>query len=301
VIPASTTDLLLARYRAYLSVERGLVATTADLNVRLVRPFLLRHEPGTAVLEFEQLTAREVGAFVVEQSAQRPRSVKRVVTALRSLLGFLYIEGLIDQPLAEVVPSPPGWTLTSLPKALSQSEVDALLASCDRGTPTGRRDLAVLTVLARLGLRAGEVATLNLDDIDWRRGEFVVRGKGRRIARLPLPADVGERIVDYLRDGRPTTAQERSVFLRVQAPHRALTSMGVTTIVANAGRRAGLGTVGAHRLRHSAATAMLATGGSLREIGDVLRHRRAMTTAIYAKLDLEALRTLARPWPDKAR
>jgi integrase/recombinase XerD len=301
-IPTTATERLLGRYRAYLILERGLAETTVELNVRLVRPFLLEHA-GTmeSRVELKELTGSDAAAFVLEQSAERSRSIKRVVTALRSLLGFLYIEGSIDQPLANAVPSPSGWILTGLPKALSAGQVAALLASCDAETATGRRDLAILTVLARLGLRAGEVAALHLDDIDWRRGEFVVRGKGNRLARLPLPGDVGERIVDYLRGGRPSTAEDRAVFIRAQAPRRALSSTGVTTVVANAGRRAGLGTIGAHRLRHSAATAMLRAGGSLREIGEVLRHRRAMTTAIYAKVDLDSLRTLARPWPGEAR
>jgi integrase/recombinase XerD len=140
-----------------------------------------------------------------------------------------------------------------------------------------------------------------LEDIDWRRGELVIRGKGNRLARLPLPGDVGGRIVDYLRDGRLSTTESRTVFVGAQAPYRALSSTGITTVVAVAGRRAGLGTIGAHRLRHSAATAMLRAGGSLREIGDVLRHRRALTTALYAKVDLDALRTLARPWPAEPR
>jgi site-specific recombinase XerD len=301
-VPVSVTESLLARYKTYLAVERGLATTTVDLNVRLVGPFLAEHttDQGDHV-DLERLTARQVGQFVVAQSTGRPRSVKRIVSALRSFFGFLYVEGLIDQPLAEAVPSPPGWTLTGLPKALSQGQVAALLGSCDRQTATGRRDLAILTLLARLGLRAGEVAHLGLDDIDWRQGELVVRGKGNRIARLPLPWDVGERIADYLRDGRPSSAEERSVFVGAQAPHQALSSSGITTVVAAAGRRAGLGTIGAHRLRHSAATAMLAGGGSLREIGDVLRQRRAMTTAVYAKVDLEGLRTLARPWPGEVR
>jgi integrase/recombinase XerD len=301
-IPASATEELLARYRRYLVLERGLAATTADLNVRLVRPFLLeRVGQQQSRGDLEGLTARDVAGFVVRQSAQQPRSVKRVVSALRSLLGFLYLEEAIDRPLAEAVPSPPGWTLAGLPKALSESQVAALLASCDRASATGRRDLAILTVLARLGLRAGEVAALTLEDIDWRGGELVVRGKGNRLARLPLPGDVGMRIVDYLRDGRPSTTGSRTVFVGAQAPYRALSSTGITTVVAVAGRRAGLGTIGAHRLRHSAATAMLGAGGSLREIGDVLRHRRALTTALYAKVDLEALRTLARPWPAEPR
>jgi integrase/recombinase XerD len=232
---------------------------------------------------------------VVTQSRQRPKSVKRMVTALRSLLGFLHVEGHIGQPLA--VPSPAGWTQAGLPRALDGDQVAALLASCDPRTRTGRRDLAILTLLARLGLRAGEVAALRLDDIDWRRGEITVRGKGNRHDRLPLPADVGQRIVAYLQDRSPGTAQGRTVFVRAQAPYRPLASNAVTTVVACAGRRAGLGVIGAHRLRHSAATAMLRSGGSLTEIGQTLRHARPLTTAIYAKVDIEALRQLARPWP----
>jgi integrase len=237
---------------------------------------------------------------VVAQGRQRPKSVKRMVTALRSLLGFLHVEGIVDQPLATAVPSVAGWTQTGLPKALDAEQVAALLACCDERTATGRRDLAILTLLVRLGLRAGEVAALRLDDIDWRRGEITVRGKGNRRDRLPLPADVGERIVAYLGDGRPESTQDRAVFVRAQAPYRALTSNAVTTVVVAAGRRAGLGVIGAHRLRHSAATAMLRSGGSLTEIGQTLRHIRPLTTAIYAKVDIEALRQLARPWPGEA-
>jgi integrase/recombinase XerD len=297
--PATATGQLLARYKTYLTLERGLAASTAELNARLLRPFLDEHA-AAGRLELMELTAGDVTSFVLEQSARRSRSVKRIVSALRSFLGFLYVEGLIGQPLAKAVPSPPGWTLTGLPRALPGSEVAALLATCDAERPAGRRDLAVLTLLARLGLRAGEVAALRLDDIDWRRGELVVRGKAGRTDRLPLPADVGEKIASYLRDGRPGSAGCRAVFVTALAPYRPLSPGGVTTVVAAAGRRAGLGTIHAHRLRHSAATAMLRAGGSLREIGDVLRHRRAMTTAIYAKLDLEALRRLARPWPEVA-
>jgi site-specific recombinase XerD len=293
---ASPEERLLARYREYLLVERGLAGTTAELNVRMVRPFLAGRAQETSVgADLGHLTAREVAAFVVTQSRQRPKSIKRMVTALRSLLGFLHAEGIIGQPLA--VPSPAGWTQAGLPKALDGDQVAALLASCDPLTRTGRRDLAILTLLARLGLRAGEVAALRLDDIDWRRGEITVRGKANRRDRLPLPADAGQRIVAYLRDGRPRAAQGRTVFVRAQAPYRALTSNAVTTVVACAGRRAGLGLIGAHRLRHSAATAMLRSGGSLTEIGQTLRHARPLTTAIYAKVDVAALRQLTRPWP----
>jgi len=223
-----------------------------------------------------------------------------MVTALRSLLRFLHVDGVIDHPRASAVPSVAGWSLSSLPKALGADQVVAWLTSCDRNTSTGCRNFAILTLLVRLGLRAGEVAALTVDDIDWRRGEITVRGKGRRHDQLPLPDDVGQAIVEYLRHARPGTAQGRMVFVRAQAPYRALTSNAVTTVVAVAGRRAGIGLIGAHRLRHTAATALLRAGGSLTEIGQVLRHRRVLTTAIYAKVDRQALRLVARPWPGDA-
>jgi integrase/recombinase XerD len=298
---ATPVEQLLARYRDYLTAERGLAPTTVALNVRLVRPFLLERANKTEDdLDLERLTAGEVAAFVVAQCRKRPRSAQRIVTALRSLLTFLYVEGVIAGPLATAVPSVAGWTLRGLPQALEADQVVALLASCDQQTSTGRRDLAILTLLFRLGLRAGEVAALGLDDIDWRLGEITVWGKGNRHDRMPLPADVGEKIVAYLRNGRPAAAQGRTVFVRAQAPYRALSTGAVTTAVACAGRRAGLGVVHAHRLRHSAATAMLRGGGSLSEIGQALRHVRPLTTAIYAKVDTEVLRALARPWPGEA-
>jgi site-specific recombinase XerD len=155
----------------------------------------------------------------------------------------------------------------------------------------------MMTLMVRLGLRAGEVAALSLEDIDWRAGELVVRGKGARFERLPLPHDVGEAIVGYLRDGRPATAQDRAVFVRVRAPHHRLSPGGVTFVVATAARRAGLGQIHAHRLRHTAASELLRRGATLGEVGQVLRHRRVASTAIYAKADREALRQIARPWP----
>jgi integrase/recombinase XerD len=298
--PTGPLEVLLSQYHDYLLVERGLVASTAALDVRLARPFLATRMGADGQLDLAGLSAGEVAAFVVTQARQQPRSVKRIVTALRSLLRFAHVAGLIDRPLADGVPSPAGWTLTSLPKGLDPAQVAALLAGCDRSTATGCRDFAILTLLVRLGLRAGEVATLRLDEVDWRHGELTVRGKGHREDRLPLPADVGQAIVDYLQRARPDTAQGRTVFVRAQAPYRALTSHGVITVVGIAGRRAGLGNIAAHRLRHTAATAMLHAGGSLAEIGQVLRHRRALTTALYAKVDTAGLRMLARPWPGDA-
>ncbi len=300
VIAMTPCERLLGRYRDYLLAERGLAASTVELNVRMARPFLADQVLADGQLDLQRLSAGELGAFVVAQSRKRPRSVGRMVTALRSLLRFLHIDGVIDRPLASAVPSVAGWSLSSLPTALGSDQVVALLTSCDRETATGCRDFAILTLLVRLGLRAGEVAALALDDIDWRRGEITVRGKGRRQDRLPLPGDVGQAIVDYLRHARSGTAHGRMVFVWAQAPYRPLTSNAVTTVVASAGRRAGIGLIGAHRLRHTAATAMLHAGGSLTEIGQVLRHRRALTTAVYAKVDQQALRLVARPWPGDA-
>jgi site-specific recombinase XerD len=203
----------------------------------------------------------------------------------------------VSTALAAAVPSVAGWRLSGLPKGLESGELGRLLAGCDRRTGTGRRDYAIVLLLSRLGLRAGEVARLGLDDIDWRGGEVATVGKGNRAERLPLPVDVGAAIAGYLRRGRPATAQGRSVFVRVHAPHRALTTGGVTMVVFDAAQRAGLPKMHAHRLRHTAATAMLHAGSSLPEVGQVLRHRSALTTAIYAKVDRDALAVLARPWP----
>lgn len=297
--PDDPEDVLLERYRRYLTVERGLGNATALSYARMARPFLHhRLSPDGSGLGLEGLAATDIVAFVVARCPQLSRGAARLtVTTLRSLLAFLHVEGLIARSLAACVPSVASWRLAGLPKGLDSNQVQRLLTACDRSTANGCRDFAVLTMLARLGLRAGEVAKLELDDMDWRVGEFLVRGKGSCIERLPLPTDVGEAVAAYLCHGRPRTAQGRTMFVRIKAPHGALSSGGVTQIVAAAGRRAGLGRIHAHRLRHTAASAMLRAGASLPEVGQILRHRRALTTAIYAKVDREALRTIARPWP----
>ena len=308
VVPAASprlavgaVEVLLAAYREYLAVERGLTTDTIEGYVLAVRPFLDGRLRDGDKLDLGGLSAADVVAFVVARCpAQSRGAAKMTVTALRSMLGFLHLRGLVAGPLGEAVPSTASWRLSGLPRALEHEQLEALLASCERSTAAGRRDYAVLVMLARLGLRAGEVAALGLEDIDWRAGELVVAGKGRRTERLPLPADVGEAIVAYLRDGRPATAVDRSLIIRVRAPHRGLTGGGVTQIVFAAAARAGLGPLHSHRLRHTAATQMLRAGASLEEIGQVLRHRQVLTTAIYAKVDRNALRGLARPWPETA-
>jgi site-specific recombinase XerD len=294
--PATQAEALLERYRRYLLAERGLREKVARGYVDSVRPFVAScAAAGGADLRW--LTAGDVTAFLTGESRRlAPKTAQRLATALRSLLRFWHVEGLISGPLDRAVPKVAN-RRPGLPQPLDPAQVRALLASCDRETAGGRRDLAMITLMARMGLRAGEVAGLRLDDIDWRRGEITIDGKGNRRDQLPLPADAGEAVADWLRHGRPPTALDRSAFIRIKAPHRGLTAGGVTMAVFAAGQRSGLGTIYAHRLRHSAATAMLAEGGSLAEIGQVLRHRRPATTAAYTKVNVEALRALARPWP----
>jgi integrase/recombinase XerD len=289
-------DLVVAEYRRYLASERALTAQVAGKYTRLAREFLAAcEEPGGPGLG--ELSASWVTGYVVARCRGcPPGSAKFLLTALRSVLRFLFLAGHTRCELASAVPTVAHWGAGSLPRALSPQTVAALLASCDIATLAGCRDRAILVLLARLGLRAGEVAGLELDDVDWAAGEISVRGKGRRRERLPLPADVGEALVAYLHGGRPR-AGCRKVFLRLSAPIEGLTVPAVTAVVYRACARAGLPRAGAHRLRHSAASAMLAGGGTLTEVGQVLRHVRLETTAIYAKIDQAALRGLARPWP----
>ena len=304
VVPASEprtlspAEVLLEQYRRYLLVERGLTAGTTRGYVNIVRPFVDSRVTASGEVVVWDLVPADVLGFLLTEAQWRSRkSAKLLVSALRSLLGFWHVQGLIARPLAGVVPSVAGWRLTGLPRALEAGQVRSLLDNCDRSTVAGIRDFAILTILMRLGMRRGEVAALRLDDIDWRAGEMVVRGKSDRIERLPLPADVGEAIAVYLRDGRPSGLPDREVFVRVKAPWGPLTPGGVTQVVVSASKRAGIGEVTAHRLRHTAATELLRAGAPLREIGELLRHRSALTTTIYAKVDHDRLRELARPWP----
>jgi site-specific recombinase XerD len=294
--PETLADELLAGYGGWLLAERGLRLTVARGYLAAVRPFVTVHAAG-GLAGLRDLAAGDVTAFLtVESRRLGPKTVQRVATALRSLLRFWHLQGLTGGPLDRAVPKAAN-RRPGLPRPLEQGQVAALLASCDQQTAAGQRDLAMLILLARLGLRAGEVAALTLEDLDWRAGEISIAGKGGRRDRLPLPADAGKAIAAWLLHGRPPGPLDRSVFIRARAPRSGLTPGAVTQAVAAAAQRAGLGTIYAHRLRHSAATAMLGEGGSLAEIGQVLRHRRALTTAAYTKVSIEALRRLARPWP----
>lgn len=294
--PPTPLEVVIGHFRRHLFDERGLAAGTVRGYSDMARLFLSRWEGPDSAFDLSQVSAEAVTAFVVAERHRRSTASAQVsVTALRSLLRFLFLEGYIDRRLGDAVPAvsvPKGF----LPRGLADKVVEALLARCDTSTRTGKRDLAILTVLSRLGLRAGEVAGLQLDDLDWAHGELVVWGKGRRRERLPMPVDVGEVLAAYLSSGRPK-AECRAVFLRVAAPLTAMTSSNVAQIVGGACKRAGVPEVGPHRLRHSAATAMLRAGASLAEVGQVLRQSADATTAIYAKVDRVALRALAQPWP----
>lgn len=300
IVPEPTAlSRLLDSYRKYLAHERGLFPSTINMYQRVARQFLSNRFGAQQAAEVARLTAADVTAFVLREA--RSSSIgyaKLKVTALRSLLRFLHVRGEVAGDLSAAVPAVAGWRLAGLPKALAPSEVRRLLRSRDRRTHVGRRDFAILLLMVRLGLRPGEVATLELDDIQWTRGELHVRGKGNRQDRLPLPRDVGEAVAVYLRRSRPRTAL-RAVFLAVRAPRGKLTRAAITALVGAAGKVAGLCGLGAHQLRHTAATQMLRNGVPLPDIGHVLRHRSLDTTAIYAKVDRRALSAVVRPWPGR--
>lgn len=301
VLPAAAdlaptpVDRLVDEFCSYLREERGLVAGSVELYARTARRFLEeRSEPLADGLA--GLSGREINAFVLAEARRvRTRTAETVVCALRALLRFLHVQGWIAMPLAEAVPSVPQ-RRENLPRGLPPGQVVLLLESCDRSTPVGRRDFAILMLLARLGLRSGEVAGLRLDDVDWRASEIVVRGKRFRIDRLPLPGDVGEALAEYLRCARPR-GFGRTVFLRANAPLAGLSSDAVSEVVVRACCHAGIEPVRAHRLRHTIATEMLRAGAGLTEIGQVLRHQSIEATAVYAKVDRQALSRLALPWP----
>ena len=286
-------DELLGRFRRHLTVERGLQLGTIENYEHAARVFLETVGP----LSLMRLHAREVTRFVVDEAAHRSAlSAANVAVGLRSFLRFAYVEGLTPHRLDSAVPAVPHWRAGALPRSIDPEAAERLLGSCDRRTTVGRRDHAIILCLWRLGLRAGEVAAICLDDIDWRAGELMVHGKSGRDEALPLPVDVGESIAGYVRRGR-AGHESRALFLRAIAPLGPLSNCGVRWVVYSACDRAGLERVGAHRLRHTTAAHLLQQGASLEEVAQVLRHRSVDTTAIYAKIDLRSLSAVAQPWP----
>jgi len=290
----SPSEALMDSFRDYLLSERGLSEGTVRGYVDRAARFVAGLAPGGVA----HVTPAEVTAAVLRESAAVSVSAtQNFVASLRAFLRFCFVEGLIEIDLSQAALPVTGRRRSSLPRGIAKDEADALLASCDRRTAIGRRDFAVIVALLRLGLRRGEVAGLKLGDIDWRAGELVVVGKGARLDRLPLPADVGEAIAAYLTRGRPAS-DRRHVFLRARAPFGPIAAGTVASTVRRACRRAGVAEVGSHRLRHTAACEMVAAQVPLAEIAQVLRHRSVQSTAIYARVDLDRLRMLAQPWPE---
>jgi site-specific recombinase XerD len=293
-------EQIVEAFSAFIINERGLTHSARDRHALLARRFLQEVYPAGAC-EFAIITPELVIGYVERHALDGSAdNGKAMCWSLRAFLRYLHLRGHIAAPLAECVPSIRRWRLAGLPTFLPPQKVQQVLDSCDRTTAMGLRDYAILMVLAKLGLRAGEVVAITLDDIDWRAGEILVHGKGRRRAVMPLRRDVGAAIVAYLRQGRPASTS-RHLFLRMLAPHVGFTSGCAVTMIA----KQGLGRVGihgyahhgAHLFRHSLATDLLRSGASFDEIGQLLRHESTDSTRIYAKLDVEKLRTLSQPWP----
>lgn len=299
---ATPLGVLLAEYRTWLVGERGLAPSTVLRYENTARRFLAEQAVVDDVFTPTGLTGSDVNAFLLRECARvSAGSAKGRVAELRSVLRFLYLQGITALRLGTAVPPVGGWRLATLPPpAMSATDVQLLLNTCDRSTPVGVRNFAMMMLVARLGLRSIEVARLELRDVDWRAGDLVVRGKARRHDRLPVPTEVGEALVDYLSSGRnPTDAAH--LFLTCRAPRGPIRADLVGDVVERACLRAGLPRVGPHRLRHALAGELLRQGAGLVAISQVLRHRDLATTALYAKVDLAALREVAQPWPGTPR
>lgn len=297
--PAKVT----AEFQQYLSHERGLSPATLHNYVPVIDQFLSERF-GNKIPNVRLLCAPDITKFVVRQAHRlSPVRASLVVTALRSFFRYLRHRGEVSIDLSGCVPTVPNWSLSTLPRFLPTSDVERILKCCDRKHSVGRRNYAILLLLARLGLRAGEVVGLNLDDIDWNAGQITIRGKGGRSVPLPLAADVGAALAAYLREDRPRCVSRRA-FIRHRAPLIGFANASaISTLVMRTIKHAGVESAhkGAHVLRHSLATSLLRQGGSLDEIGELLRHKSPNTTAIYAKVDVTALHTLALPWPGCGR
>lgn len=300
--PPTVRDEVLARYHRHLVHDRGLSRTTVLRYERFARRFLaLRASHAGVDIGTEGLNSAAVNSYMLEASSRLVvESAKREAADLRALLRFLYLEGSLATDLGSAMAPVATWRGTRLPPTMGAAEVDSLLASCDRSTKSGRRDYAVLTLLARLGLRSCEVAAVRLGDVNWRAGEIMVRGKAGRRDRLPLPVEVGEALADYLKHDRQP-CEFPQLILTLYAPPRPIHPSSIASLVYGACRRAEVTRVGGHRLRHAFATEMLRRGADLLEIAQVLRQSDPGTTSGYAKVDRGVLRTVAQPWPGATR
>jgi len=303
-VQASSTgplDVLLVQYRCWMVQERNLAPATVLRYENAARRFLSEQASHDGVFEPAGLTGADVNAFLLRECGRvSAGSAKGRVAELRSILRFLYLQSITPLRLGMAVPPVGGWRLATLPPTMAPGDIQLILDRCDRSSALGVRDFAIILLVARLGLRSIEVARLQLDDIDWRAGELVVRGKAGRQDRLPLPAEVGDALVAYLSCGRNPVGA-RHVFLTCRAPRGPIRADLVGDVVERACKRAGVPHFGPHRLRHALAGELLAHGAGLAAISQVLRHQDLGTTALYAKVDLGALRQVAQPWPGTSR
>ena len=302
--PITPEGRIFEGFSDYLRQERGLAPRSIICHLPSIRRFLREVCPAGAS-DLGNISQEGVTRYIERHARDgSAESGKRMCWSLRAFLRYLHYKGLTRLALADCVPSIRQWKFASLPTYLSAAQVQKVLDGCDRATPMGRRDYAILMLLAKLGLRASEVASLTLDEIDWRSGEMLIRAKGRQRARMPMPVDVGAAVVTYLRDGRPTSSC-RQLFLRMPAPHVGFASGCAITMIAKTALErvsvCGYAHHGAHIFRHSLATELLRSGATLSEIGQLLRHESHDTTRIYAKVDVQRLRTLSLPWPGGAR
>jgi len=292
---------LKSRYEDYLLKERGLSTVTGSRYWPYIQRFLF-DQFGNKTIWFYKLCSQDIDRFILRNAHQgTAKTAQLMVSALRSFFRFLFRYGETKSDLSTSVPTVAAWRLSEVPKYIKTEDIESILDSCDRTTSVGRRNYAILLLITRLGLRAGEIVSLELSDINWRVSELTIRGKGQFYDRLPLPQSVGEAIAIYLKNDRPKCSTRR-VFVRMRAPHRGFKdSSTVSTIVRRTVERSGIITPskGAHLLRHSLATGMLRNGASMIEVGELLRHRSPNSTEIYAKVDIEGLRSIARIWPEK--
>jgi integrase/recombinase XerD len=292
---------LLDDYCGYLRERRGLAPTTVQGRRDVARRFARMLSEHDGELALDVVTVELVHAFVLEETSRlKPSSMVNVLDNVRCLLRYAFATGRLGADLSGAVPRSHAGRALGLPQLVDPATLGRLLESCDRSTSIGLRDFAILTLMVRLALRANEIASMRLEDVNWRAGELIVHGKGGQDAPMPLPVDVGEALVGYLRGGRPCS-ECRWVFLDATDPSRPMSRNAVVFVPRRASERAGIPVVAGHRLRHTAASRMLGGGATLVEIGQVLRHRREQTTAIYAAVDPAGLSLAARPWPGAAR
>lgn len=300
--PAPTTiDLAVQEFAAYLRETCGLADSTCGRRAQVIRRFLeSRHDGGT--LRLNQICHKDLTQFMRDFAKHAtPASSRELATSLRKYLRFLQLQGICDERLLAAIPRFPSWKLASLPRTMTDEQVCKFLSSFDRSTPAGQRNYGIALLMATLGLRASEVALLQLDDLNWRESSLrVTSPKSRRAKVLPMPACVGQAIADYLRHGRPTVSH-RYVFARHTAPQEVpLNGGSIRAITVLAYGRCGFDPQwkGTHILRHTVATQVHQRGATLKEVADLLGHRSIETSAIYAKVNMPALSAVALPWPE---